>query len=65
MRIKVFLMNSAEDNSDLIIDVEENIHISNMYLSTKSIYHDNVLYDITESVLNMKDREIQITVKER
>jgi hypothetical protein len=64
MRIKVFLMNCI-DESELIIDVEENIHISNMYLSTKSIYHDNVLYDTVESVLNTKDKEIQITVKER
>ena len=63
MKIKIF--KQLFDENKLIMEEDTNIHNSNMYLSAKSIFHDDVLYDVLESVLNIKGQEIQITVEER
>lgn len=63
MKVKIFVV--IDDESELLTEKEENIHSSNMYLSTKSIYHSSELYDVVESILDIDKPEIQITVNRR
>jgi len=63
MNIKIFV--TIDSDSELLVEKEENIHTSNMYLSAKSIYHNYELYDVMESVLDTDKNQIQITVEKR
>ena len=60
MKIKFF-----NQDGDTVREIEENIHTSTMYLSAKSIYINTTLYDVIDTVVDLDDEQIQISLEER